>query len=201
MRMPLVIALPLVALIVGGCPGAAADASAAVERRALIQIGGPRHVPSALDSVPHPWPGRALCLSAVGAALPVVLVTLPGHQDSNRRPLFFGALAAEVITPAAGHLYAGLTRRAGVGMIARAVGFGIAIAGGVNRQSSEDLTYADLAALFGATMVGVSAIWDVAVVPTDVERRNRDWLDAHASVGLRALPDGLTPALAVTVRF
>jgi hypothetical protein len=195
------VALSLVALVVGGCPGAAAGATAAVERKAIVQIGGPRHVPSALDSVPHPWPGRALLLSAAGAALPVVLVTLPGHQDSNRRPLFFSALAAEVVTPAAGHLYAGLTRRAGIGMIARAVGFGVAIAGGVNRQSSEDLTYGDLAMLFGATMIGVSAIWDVAAVPSDVERRNRDWLDAHASVGLRALPDGRAPALAVIVRF
>jgi len=83
----------------------------------------------------------------------------------------------------------------------RAIGAAIAVAGVNAAEGSSDFTYADLAALFGVTMVGVSAVWDVVTVAGDVDQRNREWLDQHAALEFRPLPDGRGPALAVAVRF
>ena len=69
------------------------------ERGAIIERGVQHAAPSALDSVPHPWPGAALRLSAVGTALPIAIVSSAntrGHDPRNG----LAALGADVITPA-----------------------------------------------------------------------------------------------------
>jgi hypothetical protein len=48
--------------------------------------------------------------------------------------------------------------------------------------------------------MSTSALVDIITVPGDVDRRNREWLHAHAAVGVSTLSDG-NPALAVTVNF
>src|SRR5689334_17156196 len=129
------VALAMIAAASTSASAARADDSS--QRGALIEIGKPPRVPSALDSVPHPWPGRALLLSAVGTAVPIAIATRP-HPHSEGRNYFLAMLGAEIVTPAAGHLYAGLGRRAAAGMVARGVGFGIAAAA-LPSESSEDI--------------------------------------------------------------
>ena len=186
----------LVATIGLAVPAHADDAN---QRRAIVELGRPRHVPSALDSVPHPWPGRALLLSAAGTAIPIAIATRP-HPHSEARSLLVAMLAAETITPAAGHLYAGLGRRALAGIAVRGIGFGITVAG-LPPENSDDITYGALAALFGMVMIGTSAVVDVVTVSPDVERKNQAWLAAHSAVGVRLLEDQRTPALALDVHF
>ena len=175
------------------------------ERTAIIQLDHPPQVPTALDSVPHPWPGAALLMSAVGVALPIVVADRANRTHSGGAP-FMAMLAAEVVTPSAGHLYAGLTHRAAIGMAVRGVAFGIAAAGGASagmwsNSGPADYTPAILVVLLGASIEGVMAVADVVTVASDVQRRNDDWLSAHAVLGMRMLPDGSGPALALTVKF
>jgi len=200
MSRAFVLLLPLMLLTTPARAGDHDAASAGTGRHAMVELGAPKRVPTALDSVPHPWPGVALALSAVGAAVPVVLGSMP-HANADNTTVLTAVMVAEVITPAAGHLYAGLGRRALIGVTTRAIGAAIAVAGVNAAEGSSDFTYADLAALFGVTMVGVSAVWDVVTVAGDVDQRNREWLDQHAALEFRPLPDGRGPALAVAVRF
>ena len=196
--------VPLAAIAAIAPPAHAKDRDATQiggGRGAVIELGAPKRIPTALDSVPHPWPGIALSLSALGAAVPVAIASTP-HAHGDNRAYAAAVLLAEVVTPSAGHLYAGLTRRALIGMAPRAVGTGIALAAGLaSNTSSSDFTYSDLAIVFGATMVGVSALWDVGTVAGDVEQRNQNWLAEHASLEPTLLDHGRTPALALTVRF
>jgi len=198
MRAPLALALALAVL----APPARAHAAAG---GALIQPGRPRHVPTALDSVPHPWPGVALVLSATGTALPVVIADAARRHDRDPR-IGLAALAAEIVMPAAGHIYAGLGRRAALGVGVRAASFGIVAAGAATAgywsgETSYELTWGHLVVLGGAVLIAASAVWDVIVVPTDVERSNGELLHQHTHVGLRALPDRRGTAVGVVLRF
>jgi len=173
-------------------------------RTAIVEADAPPRVPTALDSVPHPWPGIALALSAAGTAAPIVALGLMPHNDSNRN-LALAIVGTEIVTPSFGHLYAGLSRRAVTGMVVRGVGFGIVIAAGASNgwwsgDGSTDFSNASIAALLGATIMGVSALVDVVTVPGDVERRNAAWPQQHASVGLRLGPRA-SPELALSLRF
>ncbi|HTM57334.1 MAG TPA: hypothetical protein VL123_02845 [Candidatus Udaeobacter sp.] len=187
------------AMIAAAWAFASVSADDSSHRGALIEIGKPPRIPSALDSVPHPWPGRALLLSAVGTAVPIAIATRP-HPHSESRNDFLAILGAEIVTPAAGHLYAGLGRRAAAGMVARGLGFGIAAAA-LPSESSGDITYGALAAVMGMVIVGTSALIDVVTVSPDVERKNQAWLAAHSAVGVRTVDDGRTPAVTLVVRF
>lgn len=192
-------ALALGAALAAGPARAAPDSSATptTGRRAVIEIGLPPATPSALDSIPHPWPGRALLLSAAGTLAPIALLAGGDGDDATGRAM--AAAALEVATPAAGHLYAGLTRRALIGMAVRAVGFGLA----ANALSSEsgEFDWDVVMALGGMAIVGVSAIVDVVTVPLDVERANRARLARRATVGVRLTSSGRAPALALSARF
>ena len=93
-----------------------------------------------------------------------------------------------------------------MGIATRTIGFGVAAVGVVRSgawtdASPSDLTNGLLLLLLGGTIITVSAVADVVTVPSDVQRRNDDWLRAHAILGARRLPDGRTPALAFTVTF
>jgi hypothetical protein len=199
--------LPLVMCFAGHAAFAAEPSatSATQERPAVISIGQPHHVPTALDSVPHPWPGVALSLSAAGLAVPIVLAGSWSKTQSGAMPLMV-ALAAEVLTPSAGHLYAGLTHRAAIGVLARGMAFGVAAAGAASaglwtNNGPSDWTPALLVVLIGATTEAALAVVDVVTVASDVQRSNDDWLTGHTLLGVRMLPDGSAPAVALTIRF
>jgi hypothetical protein len=176
----------------------AADEAAPTGRRALVEIGLPEPAPAALDSIPHPWPGRATLLSAAGTLLPFAV--LAGADDGDRADALFTTLMAlEVVTPAAGHLYGGLPRRALVGMGVRAVGFAMATKA-ISAESYEfDATV--LLAIGGVAVTGLSALVDVVTVSSDVDRANHRRLRERVSLGVRATPSGRAPALALTARF
>ncbi len=205
MRAMLALVLGLAALASNAGAAAPASHDAARGRGAIIERGLPHAAPTALDSVPHPWPGVALLLSAVGTALPVAIASSASTRDHDPR-IGLAALGAEVITPAAGFLYGGLARRGAIGMGVRALGFGIvALAaapdGYWRGETSSDFGPGILVMVLGAAVVGTSAVWDVVVVPDHVDRRNADWLRAHATVGLGVTRDARAPALAVAIRF
>jgi hypothetical protein len=174
-------------------------------RRAIVEVGLPPRTPSPLDSVPHPWPGVALTLSAVGTAAPLVVmgVASKSHSDAG---IALGILATEIVTPSAGHLYAGLMRRAGIGIAVRAVGYGVLAAGAAaqglwpGQSETSDFTYGVLAMALGATIMAGSAVVDVVSAPMDVDKKNAEWLRQHASVGLRVAPDAI-PELCLSLRF
>ncbi len=166
-------------------------------RRALIEIGLPPEPPTALDSIPHPWPGRALLLTAAGTALPIALTTGP-HQHGENRAILLGA--AELFTPAAGHLYAGLPRRALKGIAARAAGFAL-VGSGIAGMDNSEFDWGDVRVLAGFTVMAIAAAVDVITVQPDVERANRERVRARAAIGLRMTRDRSTPVLAVTARF
>jgi hypothetical protein len=113
--------------------------------------------------------------------------------------------AVEILTPSAGHLYAGLNRRAVKGMIARGIGFGILAAGGASNDTwsgaeHSDITTGDFAILLGATVMAISAAVDIITVAGDVEHRNAEWLRTHAATGFRLNPDG-HPEMTLSLRF
>jgi hypothetical protein len=200
--------LLIAALAIAGAASPARSASLEpghdVARQAMIESGVPQPAPTALDSVRHPWPGIALSLSVVGTAAPIVLMGVASRSNSDARAAL-GLLAAEIVTPAAGHLYAGLFPRAGVGIVTRAVGFGAMAIGAAsegvwNDQTSSDFGGGAFLMLLGVGIMAGSAIVDVITVASDVDKRNAEWLKTHASVGLRVAPDA-TPELAVAVRF
>src|SRR6267378_5957167 len=145
------LALPLIAIAAIATPARADSTQIGGGRTAIVEVGQPHRVPSALDSVPHPWPGTALSLSAIGAALPVAIAARP-NPHSNNGGYFYAMLGAEIVTPAAGHLYAGLNQRAVIGMATRAAGVAIA-AGGHGAFSASEFTNGALAVVFGTTMV------------------------------------------------
>jgi hypothetical protein len=186
------------------CSARTANAAGA-QRGAVIDLSATPYVPTALDSVAHPWPGIALTLTAVGTAIPIVAMTRPGASDHEFSTTFIW-LATEVVTPASGHLYAGLGKRALEGMTVRAVGLGMVAAGSVNAglwdsSSSSDVTWGAFLVVLGGTVMAASAAWDVISVSGDVERRNADWLSAHTRLETRLLPESRVPAIALTARF
>jgi hypothetical protein len=186
--------------------GAAGDSlDLGAPRRAIVEVGLPPRAPSPLDSVPHPWPGVALGLSTVGTAAPLIAMGAASepHSDSG---IALGILAAEIVTPSAGHLYAGLTHRAGIGMMVRAVGYGVLAAGAAaqglwpGQTESSDFTYGVPAMVLGAAIMAGSAVVDVISAPMDVDKKNSEWLRQHATVGLRVAPDA-SPELCLSLRF
>lgn len=191
-------------------PGGAADAAPAPAdtayhggRRAIIEVGLPRREPTALDSIPHPWPGRALLFSAVGTALPIVVATLPSDaSNDSRRATFLTMLALEIVTPAAGHLYARIPREAVAGIVVRGLGFAILASGaGEIYHGGSDGGVGVFQVLGGGALMAVSALWDTATVPTKVERANRERLRQRAALGVRPALDGEPVALVVRLRF
>ena len=175
-----------------------------VARQAMIESGLPQPAPTALDSVPHPWPGIALSLSVVGTAAPLLVMGAVSKTHSDTR-IQRGILATEIVTPSAGHFYAGLTRRALIGTSVRAVGYGVLALGAASEglwsnENSSDFGGGAVLLLIGPTLMAGSALTDIITVPGDVNRRNAEWLRQHASVGVRIAPDA-TPELAIAVRF
>jgi hypothetical protein len=175
-------------------------------RRAIVEVGLPPRTPSALDSVPHPWPGIALTLSAVGTAAPLLVMGAVSKTHSSDGTIALGILATEIVTPSAGHFYAGLWRRAGTGMAVRAVGYGL-LAGGAAAQGlwpgqteSSEFTGGIYVIVLGAAIMAGSAVVDVISAPVDVDNKNAAWLKQHASVSLRMAPDA-SPALILSLRF
>jgi hypothetical protein len=201
--------LLIAALAIAGAASPARSASLEpghdVARQAMIESGVPQPAPTALDSVPHPWPGVALSLSVVGTAAPILVMTSVGKTQSDAG-VVLGILATEIVTPSAGHLYAGLTHRALVGMGVRAVGYGVVAAGAYSQGlwpgqvESSDFTYAVIVIGLGSAIMAGSALVDIIVVPYDVDRRNAEWLQKHATLGVRIAPDA-TPELAFALRF
>jgi hypothetical protein len=200
--------LLIAALAIAGAASPARSASLEpghdVARQAMIESGVPQPAPTALDSVPHPWPGIALSLSVVGTAAPVV-VALEANRHERNPGVVLSMFAVEILSPSAGHLYAGLNRRAVKSMIARGIGFGILAAGGASNDTwsgteHSDITTGDFAILLGATVMGISAAVDVITVASDVEHRNAEWLRTHAATGLRFNQDG-QPEMTVSLRF
>jgi hypothetical protein len=193
-------------IVLSGSVGVARIVSAAsAGRGAVVDLNPAPYVPTALDSVKHPWPGVALTLSAVGTAIPIVAMTRPHASDGEFSTTFIW-LATEVVTPATGHLYAGLGKRALEGVTVRAVGLGMVAVGSVNAglwdsSSSSDVTWGAIIVVLGGTVMAASAAWDVISVSGDVERRNADWLSTHARLETRLLPESRVPAIALTARF
>jgi len=207
-----VVALALESLCFALSPAFAAAADAASDtlnlgapRRALVEVGLPPRVPSALDSVPHPWPGIALTLSAVGTAAPILLMGAANKTNSDAG-IALGILATEIVTPSAGHLYAGLPRRAAIGMAVRAVGYGLLAAGAASQglwpgqAESSEFTYGIVVMMVGAGTMGGSAVVDMISAPVDVDKKNAEWLRQHAAVGLRVAP-AASPELCLSLRF
>ena len=155
--------------------------------------------------MPHPWPGIALTLSAVGTAVPIVFMTKVGRSESDAG-LVLGILATEIVTPSAGHLYGGLPRRAMKGMVARGVGYGLLATGAAGQglwpgqTESSEFTYSIFVMGIGAGIMAGSALVDIIAAPADVDRKNAEWLGQHGSIGLYPLSDG-SPALAASLRF
>lgn len=176
-----------------------------LKREAMIESGLTKPGPSALDSVPHPWPGIALLLSAVGTAAPILVASSVAKTQSDAG-ITLGILATEVVTPSAGHVYAGLWRRAGVGMIWRGVGYGLLLTGaGMQglfpaQTESSDFGWGIPVMILGTTVMAGSALTDVITVPGDVDRRNAEWLRQHAATGIRLNREG-QPELCLSVRF
>lgn len=178
---------------------ARADTAYSGPRRALLEIGLPRRVPAALDSIPHPWPGVAMLLAAAGTALPVAAAGAANARDHDLGRTL-GWAAVGVVTPSAGHLYAGLHRRALKAMVFRAALLGgIALAS--NGFDDGEFTEADLVGLGLMSAFAASAAWDVVTVAADVERHNAALLARRAAWGPRPLPSGRGVALAVSVGF
>jgi hypothetical protein len=170
---------------------------------AIVDIGRPPRVPTALDSMEHPWPGVALALSAAGTAAPIVAMSsLSGTRSQG---LGVALLAAEIVGPSAGHLYAGLGRRAAIGIITRCAGFGIATIGAVRmglwaEGNGAEWSEGVIEMLIGAGIMAGSAIVDVVTVAPDVQRHNDELVRARAVFGVRPSPGG-APAIALTVKF
>lgn len=192
--VPLVLALLAAGLAVTGGPAMSAEPPSG--RRAIIEIGLPPREPAALDSIPHPWPGRALLLSAAATAIPIVVWTRPGQHGEGALLLIAGT---EVVAPSLGHLYGGLAPRAFKGMAVRAAAFGLTAYYVTN--STGEFDWGVIGTLLALTAEGVSAVADIVTVTSDVERANRELVRARVGLGLRALPGTGEPAMAVTVRF
>lgn len=200
--------LLIVALAIAGAAGparcAALEPGHDVARQAMIESGVPQPVPTALDSVPHPWPGIALSLSVVGTAAPLLVMGAASRTHSDTR-MQLGILATEIVTPSAGHFYGGLTRRALIGTGVRAVGYGVLAIGAASEglwtnESTSDFGGGAVLIVLGAAIMGGSAITDIITVPGDVDRRNAEWLRTHAATGLRLNQDG-HPEMTVSLRF
>lgn len=171
-------------------------------RRALIELGLPPAAISPAESVlttlPHPWPGLAMLCTAAGIAAPIAIAAGPGHEPGDATKQF--AVASLVFTPAAGHVYGGVTRRALRGVVVRAAGLVVlaAASGGTNHAVEEGS--APLA-LLGLTLMGASALWDVFTVASDVEAANLAHARARLALGFVPGAGGSSPTLAVRVRF
>lgn len=164
---------------------------------------GPRGRPD------QPWPGRALLLDAAGLAAPAALIAYGSNR--NHRGVFVAGAALLVPSPAIGHLYGRLPRRALHGTVLRAVGFGL-FAGGLSatgvwpkRGTSSDLTTSVLGgvllALSGATIEIGSAAWDAITVADDVARHNVETAQLDLEIVPMALKTSTSPALALRARF
>ena len=179
---------------------------AVASRSALFEFGARRERPAALDSIPHPWGGVAATLTAAGIAVPALVIGRslgPGEAD---RGLFAVGCALAVVTPAAGHLYAGLGARARTGMIVRTAGVAVLAATvGATRAFGGEYAADSGAGVFlfgglslGAALVGGSALWDFASVSRDVDAANAQRVSARLGVHWG---DAGAPQLAVRVTF
>jgi hypothetical protein len=186
----------------GAAASAPADSAYVGPRRALIEVGLPRRVPAALDSIPHPWPGRALILSTLGSVVPLLVASAVGENEHDlRTEAALTAVVAEVFTPSAGHLYAGQGRRALYGMAGRAVGAGMILAGVAAHEGSSEFDGGVAGILFGGCIMVLGASIDVVAVATDVERANRELARARGSVRVRPAHGGAPAMLVVGLRF
>ena len=96
-------AAPSFATTPEAAPAFAQSADPNPPRAAIVQLDRPRHVPTALDSVAHPWPGRALVFSALGTASPVLIAESFRHTTWSSG-LATTVLVGEIVGPSAGHL-------------------------------------------------------------------------------------------------
>jgi hypothetical protein len=192
----------------GPPPGSGSEAVAPLRMaapRAILDFDPPPRTHSALDSIPHPWPGIATLISVAGTAVPIVAATEVNkrHRDNV---FTFVMLASEVVTPAAGHLYGGVGRKAVRGAVIRGLGFAM-IAGAAgslglwSNETSGDFAAPVIGLYLGALVMGAGAASDILTVGGAVERRNEARVRARAQLGLGIAPDGQTPSLVVRLRF
>ena len=157
-------------------------------------------------------PTPAIALSLGGTAAGIGLIALGGnihHEDEVELPLVATGVAAVVLGPSFGELYAGrgwtpgLSMRAG-GLLLGAVGFGVALQEcGADPEGSCDPTAGGVIFLGGAALFIAGGVYDIVTAP----RAARAWNASHAQELLvvpTALHDargGAAPGLTVAGTF
>jgi hypothetical protein len=177
-----------------------------------VRLGGLDYDRTVLDSIPHPRPGVALAMSAVGVLAPLAGGTLLTDIPARASGPAWVILACGVISPSAGYLYAGLNRRALIASGVRGVGFGIFTVSMLHHRKQSLHAFgattgtaasgdAQFGATLGLTIMLTSGLMDAATVAGDVDRANAERVGRRATVGIRPLPSGNGPALAVTLHY
>jgi hypothetical protein len=126
-------------------------------------------------------------LSSIGTVVPLLIVaaSIGGDGDSDEKGVLL-ASATAVLTPSAGHWYAGRFFTTGMGI--RLASGTVATLGLVMMIQNDEAIISSHKSIFigGVIGVGIGAIWDIATVGSAVD----DWNAKHAQVAPAVMKTG-----------